>query len=502
MANSENIKEMKERKGVRVRFAPSPTGYLHVGGARTALYNWLFAKKNNGVFILRIEDTDRTRYVPDSVEDIKENLRWLGIEWDEGPDVGGDFGPYFQSERIELYERLAHRLLEEGHAYKCFCSPERLKSLREVQRKLKQRSGYDRHCRFLKDEEIKKLEEEGKSYVIRLKVPLGGKTTFNDFLRGDITYDNRELEDIVLLKSDGYPTYHLANVIDDHYMGVSHVMRADEWIPSTPYHVLLYRAFGWDPPVFAHLPVILAPEGKGKLSKRHGATSVREFREKGYLPEALVNFLALLGWSPGEEEILPLHEMVKRFELSKVGKRGAVFDYQKLLWMNGEYIRRKTDEELFNLALPFMKKEGLIKREEDLEKFRRIVPLLRERVKILGEFPKASRYFFEEVEEYDPKGLKKHFKTEGIFEILKELKMRLGSLDEFKVESIEKVIRGLADERGLGAGKIIHPTRLLLTGRTVGPGLFELMEVLGKETCIRRLELGIERVKALLEKTS
>lgn len=495
-----NLKEKGPAEGVRVRFAPSPTGYLHVGGARTALYNWLFARKNDGVFILRIEDTDRTRYVPDSVEDIKSSLRWLGLQWDEGPEVGGNYGPYFQSERINLYRKLAHKLLEDGFAYKCFCSPERLKALREIQKKMKQRPGYDRHCRFLSPDEVKKLEDEGKTYVIRLKVPLQGKTSFHDFLRGDITYDNRELEDIVLLKSDGYPTYHLANVIDDHFMGVTHVLRADEWIPSTPYHVILYKAFGWNPPIFAHLPVILAPEGKGKLSKRHGATSVREFKEVGYLPEALANFLALLGWSPGDKEILPLSLMAERFDLSKVGKRGAVFDYKKLLWMNGEYIRQKSLEELFTLALPFMKKNGLVKSKKDEETFKKVIPLLRERVRLLSEFPEASRYFFEEVREYDEKGLKKSFKIEGVLDILALLKERLEKLEDFSKDEIERTMRRLAEENGISAGKVIHPTRLLLTGRTVGPGLFELMEVLGKETCVLRIKEGIKRVRLLISK--
>ncbi len=481
---------------VRVRFAPSPTGYLHVGGARTALYNFLFARKHGGQFLLRIEDTDRTRYVPDSVQDIMESLRWLGIEWDEGPDKGGPVGPYVQSERVEIYRKLAHQLLETGHAYRCFCTPERLQQLRELQRKMGLRTGYDRRCRNLSPEDIEKNLAEGKPYVIRLKVPLEGETVFQDYLRGEIRYDNRELEDIILLKSDGFPTYHLANVIDDHLMQITHVLRADEWIPSTPYHVLLYRAFGWEPPVFAHLPVILSPDGKGKLSKRHGATAVREFRDQGYLPEALVNFLALLGWSPGDDrEILSLDEMIQAFDLKRVGKRGAVFDYQKLQWMNGEYIRRLPPEELYRRALPFMERAGLVKTPEDREKFRKIVPLLQERVKTLGEFPYAAEYFFREVETYDEKGLKKHLKNPEILDHLAELRNRLAALETFDKDSIEQTLRGLAQELGIGAGKLIHPTRLALTGRTFGPGLFELMEVLGKETCIRRLDRFIEKFR-------
>ncbi len=485
---------MNADRPVRVRFAPSPTGYLHVGGARTALYNFLFARKHHGKFILRIEDTDRSRYVPDSVDDIMASLRWLGITWDEGPDVGGPYGPYVQSQRVELYRQYTHQLVEQGHAYYCFCSEERLQSLREMQRRLKLRTGYDRKCRNLSPEEVQKNLDQQVPYVIRLKVPLEGSTTFHDLLRGDITYPNSELEDIILLKSDGFPTYHLANVVDDHLMEISHVLRADEWIPSTPYHQLLYQAFGWDPPIFAHLPVILSPDGKGKLSKRHGATAVREFREQGYLPEALVNFLALLGWSPGSDrEIVSLEEMIELFDLKKVGKRGAVFDYQKLLWMNGEYIRSLTDEELYQRALPYMEAAGLIQNDADREKFRAVVPLIKERIKTLAEAPDHAEFFYREPETYDEKGLRKHLKDPGVFHRLRLVVERLQALDDFTVASVEQTIRGLAEELGVGAGKLIHPTRLAVTGRTRGPGLFELMAVLGKETCIRRIQKFIQR---------
>ena len=486
---------------VRVRFAPSPTGFLHIGGARTALYNWLFARKHQGVFILRIEDTDRTRYVEGAVEDIMGSLRWLGLQWDEGPEVGGPHAPYFQSQRLELYRKYAELLLEKGHAYKCFCPPERLERLREEQRKAGLKPGYDRKCRYLSPEERKALEEKGTPYVIRLKVPLEGKTTFQDYLRGEITYENRELEDLILLKSDGYPTYHLANVVDDHLMGITHVLRADEWIPSTPYHVLLYRFFEWEPPVFAHLPVILAPGGKGKLSKRHGATAVREFREMGYLPEAMVNFLALLGWSPGgDREIVSLQEMIELFDLKRVGKRGAVFDFAKLRWMNGEYIRMKSDEELYQLLVPFFEKAGWLQSEKNHETLRKIIPLLKERAKTLKEFVEMSDYFFTDVLSYDPKGLKKHFRDPAVWDRLRTLIGRLEEVEPWTAPEIERVIRGLAAELGVGAAKLIHPTRLAVTGRTVGPGLFELMEVLGKETCLGRLKRALEILPQEVEK--
>ncbi len=473
---------------VKVRFAPSPTGYLHVGGARTALYNWLFARKHNGTFLLRIEDTDRTRFVPDSVEDIKESLKWLGLHWDEGP--------VFQSERTEIYRKLAHKLVEEGKAYKCFCTPERLKALREEQRKMGLRPGYDRKCRNLTPEEVEELEKQGKKYVIRLKVPLFGETTFYDEIHGKITVKNSELEDLILLKSDGFPTYHLANVIDDHMMGVTHVMRADEWIPSTPYHVILYRAFGWEPPKFVHLPVILAPDGKGKLSKRHGATSVREFKKMGVLPEALINYLALLGWSPGNDiEIMSLNEMVEVFDIRKIGKRGSVFDYKKLYWMNSVYIRKKTDEELFKLALPYFKEYGLVKDKKSEEILRKIIPLFKERIKTLSEFPPFAEYFFKDEFSYEEKGIKKYFKTPEVFALLMEIKEELEKLENFEVNDIEQAIRSFAEQKNIKPAKIIHPLRVALTGRTIGPGLFELMEVLGKDKVLRRIEQAKEKIK-------
>ncbi len=473
---------------VKVRFAPSPTGYLHVGGARTALYNWLFARKNNGVFLLRIEDTDRTRYVPDSVQDIKDSLKWLGLNWDEGP--------IFQSERTEIYRKLAHKLVEEGKAYKCFCTPERLKALREEQKKMGLRPGYDRKCRNLTPEEVEELEKEDKKYVIRLKVPLSGETTFYDEIHGKITVKNSELEDLILLKSDGYPTYHLANVIDDHMMGITHVMRADEWIPSTPYHVILYNAFGWEVPKFVHLPVILAPDGKGKLSKRHGATSVREFKKLGILPEALINYLALLGWSPGNDiEIMTLEEMITLFDIKRIGKRGSVFDYKKLYWMNSVYIRKKTDKELFKLALPYFKDYGLVRDEKSKEILRKIIPLFKERIKTLAEFPHFAEYFFKDEFPYDEKGIRKHFKSREVFDLLNEIKEELSKIEPFNVENIENAIRSFAEKKGIKPAKIIHPLRMALTGKTIGPGLFELMEVLGKEKVIIRIQQAKEKIK-------
>ena len=473
---------------VRVRFAPSPTGYLHVGGARTALYNWLFAKKNKGTFILRIEDTDRTRYVPGSVEDIEESLKWLGLNWDEGP--------YYQSERIKLYREHAELLVSKGFAYRCFCSEERLTKLREEQSRSGLKPGYDRLCRGLTKEDVDSKVRQGIPYTIRLKVFLEREIVFEDYLRGTIKVRGSELEDIVLLKSDGFPTYHLANVVDDYLMGVTHVMRADEWIPSTPYHVFMYEAFGWQLPIFAHLPVILAPDGKGKLSKRHGATSVLEFRKMGVLPEALVNFLALLGWSPGgDREIISLEEMVELFDLKKVGKRGSVFDFNKLFWMNSYYLRNKSVSELANLALPFFEGKGINAKSLGQEKLEKIISLYQQRIKTLSELPELSMYFFTDDIPYDEEALKNFLAKPETFKILEDFVKSLEGITQFTKENIEVTLRTFAEERGVHPKELIHPIRILLTGRTVGPGLFEVMEVVGKDSCIRKLVVGLGRVK-------
>ncbi|MEO0181165.1 MAG: glutamate--tRNA ligase [candidate division WOR-3 bacterium] len=469
---------------VRVRFAPSPTGYLHLGGARTALYNWLFARNQGGVFILRIEDTDRSRLVPDSVQDIIQSLEWLGIPPDEGP--------YFQSERREVYAQKAHELVERGAAYPCFCTPQRLERVREERRKAGLKIGYDRACRNLSPDEVKAKMQGGQAYVIRLRVPLSGEIGFRDFLRGKIAYDARELEDIVLLKSDGWPTYHLANVVDDHDQGITHIMRADEWIPSVPYHILIYEAFGWEPPVFIHLPVILSPDGKGKMSKRSGAFSIRDVRREGYLPEAIVNYLALLGWSPGDDrEIMSLTEMAEAFSLQRLSVRGAVFSYEKLLWMNGEYMRAMPDKRLAELAMPFFKEKGY----NDPQTILKIIPLFKDRAKTLRELADISGYFFAEPDSYDPDGVKKHFLRPGVPELLRELAGRLAGIDGWNPQSIEHALRELADERGIPARDLIHPARLALSGMTFGPGLFEMMAALGKAKCLLRLRRAAEWIE-------
>ncbi len=491
---------MSERE-TRVRFAPSPTGYLHLGGARTALYNWLFARKTGGVFILRIEDTDRARFVPDSVQDITESLAWLGIPPDEGP--------LFQSERREIYAEKARELVERGAAYPCFCTPERLEKVRDERRKAGLKPGYDRACRNLSSEEAEARMRDGEPHVIRLRVPLSGQISFVDTLRGKITYECRELEDIVLLKSDGWPTYHLANVVDDHDMGITHIMRADEWLPSVPYHVIMYEAFGWEHPAFVHLPVILSPDGKGKMSKRTAqdvsregevggrtwpkrAFAIKDIRAEGYLPDAVVNYLALLGWSPGDDrEIMSLEEMAEAFSLERLSVRGAVFSYDKLLWMNGEYLRATDEDKLFQLSLPFYEKAGY----KDAETIRKIIPLFRDRAKTLRELPEISGYFFREPEAYDEAGVKKHFRGPETANALACLAERLSRVQKWEPAEIESALRALADEKGIPAGKLIHPARLALSGMTFGPGLFEMMAALGKETCLRRLARAAEWIE-------
>ena len=480
-------------KPVRVRIAPSPTGYFHIGSARTALFNWLFARHHGGQFIVRVEDTDRTRYNPEAVPDLVASLRWLGLDWDEGPEVGGPLGPYYQSERLDLYQAHADQLLAEGHAYKCYCSPERLAALRESQREKKEDVGYDRHCRYLTDEQRAEYERQGITPVVRLKAPLEGQTSFHDVLYGDITVENETLDDLVLLKSDGYPTYHLANVVDDHLMQISHIMRGDEWLPSVPKHVLLYRAFGWQIPVYAHLPLILAPSGKGKLSKRHGGVEVREFRKQGYLPEAMINYLARVGWSyDGSTEIFGRDELVRYFDLAGVNNSPARFSYERLEWMNGYYIRQMPAGELAQRLVPVLTKAGYPATAADLEP---IVPLVQERIKTLSEVIEWTDFFFQDVSEleYDAESLvaKKLTAAESLT-ALQRVREALAALPRFDAEAIEGTLRPLATELGLKLGPMLGSVRVAVTGKTVAPPLFETLAILGRARTIARLDRAIE----------
>ncbi|MEW6033949.1 MAG: glutamate--tRNA ligase [Chloroflexota bacterium] len=483
---------------VRVRYAPSPTGYPHVGNIRTALFNWLFARHTGGRFILRIEDTDIARLVPGATEAILESLRWLGLDWDEGPEAGGEYGPYIQSQRLSLYREVAQQLVREGHAYPCYCSPQRLEEMRAEQQRRKQPPGYDRRCRHLSPVERTAAESSGITPVIRFRVPDEGQTTLSDLIRGPVTFDNGTLDDFVLLKSDGYPTYHLANVADDHAMRISHVLRAEEWLSSTPRHVLLYRALDWEPPLFAHLPMILGPD-RSKLSKRHGATSLVEYREMGFLPECMVNFLALLGWSLDDKtELFSREELVGHFSLERISKTAAIFDREKLAWMNGVYLRRLSTEDFVRLSLPFLEK-GLppqAARPLSRDYVLQVSPLIQERARTLAEAPQLAEFFFVEDLAYSVDLLcGKELAPQSASEALKVSLARLQDLVPFDGASIEGVLRPLAAELGMKTGALFGLLRVATTGRTAAPPLFQTMAVLGKERCLRRIQAAIAKLE-------
>jgi glutamyl-tRNA synthetase len=475
---------------VRVRFAPSPTGYPHLGNIRTALFNWVFARHNNGVFILRIEDTDAARLVGGATDVILESLRWLGLDWDDGP--------YFQSQRLELYREVSDRLMEQGLAYQCYCSTERLESMRQEQMKRKQPPGYDRHCRNLTREQRAEMRAKGITPVVRFKTPVEGQTSFNDLLRGQIVFENATLDDFVLLKSDGYPTYHLANIVDDHLMEISHVLRADEWLSSTPRHVLLYQALGWQPPQFAHLPMILGSD-RSKLSKRHGATAITEYQEQGYLSEAMFNFLVLLGWALDDKtELMTREDIIKHFSLERISRTAAVFNKDKLDWMNGIYLRGLSLEEFVRRAIPFLERDlpTEINRPLDIGYVRQLGPLVQERARTLAEVPQLSDFFFVEALEYDVGLLLgKIDKAEAI----KSLQVSVAGMDSLKdwnTASLEAVFRPLAEDLKLKTGVFFGLLRVAVTGRTAAPPLFQTMEVLGKERCLKRLRAALDKLSA------
>jgi len=482
---------------VRTRFAPSPTGFPHVGNIRTALFAWLFAHHHGGSFIVRIEDTDVARRVEGAVESILNSLRWLGLDWDEGPEVGGKYGPYFQSQRLDKYHEVAQQLISQGDAYYCYCSPQQLEEMRAEQSRHKQPPGYDRRCRELSQEERAKKEAEGITPVVRFKTPLEGQTKFNDLIWGEVVFENNTIDDFVLLKSDGYPTYHLANIVDDHLMEITHVIRAEEWLSSTPRHVLMYQALDFEPPHFAHLPMLLGSD-RSKLSKRHGAVSITEYYEQGYLPEAMVNFLALLGWSLDDKtEILSRQELIDSFSLERVSRTAAIFNRDKLNWMNGVYIRSLTADEFFEAAEPYLMMDkaagqAVISSEEYV---RNILPLLQERAKTLVEVAELAQFFFVEELDYAPDLLiGKNMSQESTSEALKTAQQRLEQLTVFDAESLEALLRPLAVELGLKTGQLFGALRTVVTGRTAAPPLFQTMAVLGKERCLKRIEAALDRL--------
>lgn len=488
---------------VRVRYAPSPTGIPHVGNIRTALFNWLFARSQGGSFIVRIEDTDQARLVPGATQAIMESLRWLGIDWDEGPigegmESRGGSGPYFQSLRKDLYRDAARQMIERGHAYTCYCTPERLDEVRKQQQERKLPPKYDLHCRNLPEDERRRLEDANVPRVVRFAVPPSGSTSFNDLIRGEITFENANLDDFVLLKSDGFPTYHLANIVDDHLMKISHVMRADEWVSSTPKHVLLYRAMGWQPPLFAHLPMILGPD-RSKLSKRHGATSLLEYRDQGFLPEAMMNFLALLGWSLDDHtEIISREELTRHFSIDRIGKTAAIFNREKLEWMNGMYIRSMPAEEVARRMLPFLERDlpRAIRRPIAGDYLARIVPLIHDRLKLLSEAAPLTDFFFADALVYDPALIvQKGMDRAGSLRALESADAALQQGVAWDAPTLENTIRPMAEALGLKTGQLFGTLRVAVTGRAVAPPLFETMAVLGRDRCLRRVGSAIAVLK-------
>ena len=469
---------------VRVRFAPSPTGYLHVGGLRTALYNYLFAKKHGGAFLLRIEDTDRTRLVEGAVENLIRTLGWAGLRFDEGPGVGGDRGPYVQSERLSLYRTYAEQLIRDGHAYYAFDTAEELELMKAEQERLKLTPKYDRRALKLSAAEVDAKLASGAPSVVRLRVPDATTVVIEDVVRGHVEFESAMIDDQVLLKSDGYPTYHLANVVDDHLMGITHVIRGEEWLSSTPKHVLLYQAFGWELPVFAHLPLLLNPD-RSKLSKRQGDVAVEDYMRKGYLPEALLNFIAFLGWNPGDErEIFSLEELVREFTLERVGKSGAVFNIEKLDSVNKEYIKTASTARLTEEIRLRLTAHGMAVPPD--HHIAGVIVLMKERVATLEEFVTGCGYLYADPVAYDEEASKKNWKPEtGGW--LRELLPLLPGADGFTASSLESIVKERATVIGVGAGKLIHPLRLAVSGTSKGPGLFEMMELLGRDACVRRI---------------
>ena len=497
---------------VRVRFAPSPTGEPHIGNIRTVVFNWLFARQHDGQFILRIEDTDRERYQPETIPVIMDGLRWLGLAWDEGPSVeelkragvsdaseyavSGEHGPYIQSERLARYREVAQELIDRGWAYRCNCTPERLTRVRDQQRAAGEHVSYDRHCR-----DLSVPVSPDRPHVVRLKVPLTGETVVHDAIRGDVAFDNLLIDDQILLKSDGFPTYHLAVVVDDHHMGITHVIRGDDWISSTPKRSLIYRAMGWDLPTYCHVPLVNGPDGQ-KLSKRHGATSITEFRDQGYLPEALFNFLTLVGWSPGEgeeQEIFSRAELIQRFDLFRVNTAPATFSYDKLNWMNGVYIRNLPEEELVDRLLPFWQREDLVPEPcppSMRPKLRRIVPLVQERLKTLDEVVAWTAFMFEEIDTPPLERLvpKKMTPAESAA-MLQAARDLLEGIEPFEADTIEQPLRDLTGELDVSVGQLLGTLRWAATNRKATPPLFGTLAAIGRPRVLRRLDRAIQRLK-------
>ncbi len=479
----------------RVRFAPSPTGYLHIGGLRTALYNYLFAKNKNGKLILRIEDTDRKRFVEGAVENLIDTLSWAGITFDEGPVMGGESGPYLQSERLPIYKELVEKLIAEQKAYYCFCTPERLEQLREEQQKLKlPQAKYDKHCLSLSKSEIDEKLNSNVPYVIRLNVKPDQKVIFNDVIRETVEFDTNNIDDQVLLKSDGYPTYHLANVVDDHLMEITHVIRGEEWLSSTPKHIILYDYFSWEKPVFAHLPLLLNPD-KSKLSKRQGDVAVEDYKDKGYLKEALINFVALLGWNFGDDkEFYEMNELIENFSLERVHKAGAVFNLEKLNWLNYEHLRRKPDAEILKMLRKEISKSEFSSNIYSDEYLLRVIGAMKERVSFVKEYLTKSTYFFQAPESYEEQNLKKRWQEDSA-ELLNKLRERFEALVNPSKEDFENALEEIASQLNINKGKLVHPLRIAISGVGEGPGVYDIVTVLGKEETISRINAALNKLR-------
>jgi glutamyl-tRNA synthetase len=475
----------------RVRFAPSPTGYLHIGGLRTALYNYLFAKNQNGKIILRIEDTDRKRFIEGAIENLVDTLNWAGINFDEGPDLRGEYAPYLQSERLQIYKDHIQKLIKEGKAYYCFCTPERLEKLREEQQKQKlPQAKYDKHCLHLSKNEVEEKLKSGVPYVVRLNIQPDQRIAFDDVIRGQVEFESNNIDDQVLLKSDGYPTYHLANVVDDHLMGITHVIRGEEWLSSTPKHIILYDYFRWEKPVFAHLPLLLNAD-KSKLSKRQGDVAVEDYRDKGYLKEALINFVALLGWNFGDDkEFYEMDELIEKFSLEKVHKAGAVFNLEKLNWLNYEHLRRKPDGEVLNMLRTELSKAEIRNEDYSDEYLLKVISAMKERVSFVKEYLAKSPYFFRAPQSYEEQNLKKRWKEDSS-ELLKKLNENFSQLQNPSKEDYDKALDDTANRLNVGKGKLIHPLRIAVSGVGEGPGVYDIISVLGKEETISRINKAL-----------
>jgi glutamyl-tRNA synthetase len=485
---------------VRLRFAPSPTGYLHIGGARTALFSWMYARRYGGQFILRIEDTDQKRFVEGAVENITASMHWLGIDWDEGPDVGGPYGPYVQTERAELYQEWAHWLVENGHAYKCFATPEELVEMRKVLEAKGDRSGYDRRYRDMDPAKVAELEAQGKPYVIRFKMPLDGVTVVDDLIRGEVVFENKQLTDYVLLKSSGLPTYHLAHVVDDHFMEITHITRGDEWLSTAPLHFQLWQAFGWERPVYAHMPVILNPSGKGKLSKRTQSfqdgqwqvlVRVDEYQENGYLPQAVDNFITNVGWSSGDdEEIFTVAEVTPRFDLADVNPAPTSLPYAKLDWINGQHIQRMSDLELAQAVKPFLEADGY---EVNMEALLAVIPSMKVRLKRLTDASDFLHFLFTDEDSFDLTAeqlVHKQLPAEAAKSGYAQVLAFVQTTETYDLDSISTTVMGIAESVTLNGkpGPFLGKLRLAITGQQVSPPVFESMLALGRERTAARLE--------------